>query len=117
MQSKIICVITRLCYQSNLVTGGALINVIYSFMQNTTDIELRKLYKLLIDKAFKHLMITMKNWVCKGMLEDPFFEFFVYKNKDYNVENLKELYYDFYWDKKFIIEKKNVNFSFNILGS
>jgi hypothetical protein len=77
-------------------------------MQNTTDNDLKNLYKLLIDKAFKHLMMIMKNWVCKGLLEDPFLEFFVYKNEEYTNENLKELYYDFYWDKKYLIEKKNV---------
>ena len=80
-------------------------------MQNTTDVELKKLYKLLIDKAFKHMMVTIKNWVCKGLLDDAFLEFFVYKNKEYTVENLKELYYDFYWDKKYLIEQKNVKFS------
>ena len=106
--AKYILYLIRLCYQSTLVTGGALVNIIYSFMQNTTDVELKKLYKLLIDKAFKHLMMTMKNWVCKGLLEDPFLEFFVYKNKEYTVENLKELFYDFYWDKKYQIEIKNV---------
>jgi hypothetical protein len=80
-------------------------------MQNTTDMELKKIYKYLIDKAFKPIMLIMKNWVCKGLLEDNFLEFFVYKNREYTAENLKELYFDFYWDKKFLIEKKNVQFN------
>lgn len=76
--------------------------------------DLKKLFKILIDKAFKPLMQIMKNWVCKGLLEDNFMEFFVCKNKEYTVENLKELYFDFYWDKKFLIEKKNVRKSVKI---
>jgi len=55
-----------------------------------------------------NILVYVKNWVCKGLLEDPFLEFFVYKNEEYTNENLKELYYDFYWDKKYLIEKKNV---------
>ena len=97
-----------------MVSGGALINIIYSFMQNTTDVELKELYKKLIDKAFKPIMGIIKIWVCKGLLEDQFNEFFVYKNKEYTIENLKELYYDFYWDKKFLIEKRNVYFNYYI---
>lgn len=77
-------------------------------MQNTTDMGLKKLYKILVDKAFKPIMMTMKNWVCKGLLEDNFSEFFVYQNSEYTTANLKDLYYDFYWDKKFLLEKKNV---------
>lgn len=105
---KILENLQKLCYQASLVKGGALLNIIYSFFQNTTDSELKKLYKFLLDKSVEPYCETLKLWTCRGLLDDKFEEFMVLSNKNFTKENLKDYYYDLFWDKKFILNSVNI---------
>jgi len=106
----------RLCYQASLIKGGNLLNVIYGFYQNTTDTELKGMYKLLLDKAFEPYLVRIRLWVCKGLLEDKYDDFMIVSNSEYSKENLAEHYLDFYWDKKFLLNKENVPEFINIVA-
>lgn len=104
---KILDYLQKLCSQTTFVKGGALINIIYDFLQGNTDLELEKMYKFLLEKSMKKYMNVMKQWVCKGMLIDNFEEFMVNQNKNFKKEKIGEYYYDLFWDKKFILNKIN----------
>jgi gamma-tubulin complex component 2 len=98
----------KLCYQASLIKGGSLINIIYIYFQNTTDSELKKLYKFLLDKSIQPYFEMLKLWVCKGFFNDNFNEFMVISNQNYTKDTLGEYYYDLFWEKKFIINKENI---------
>jgi gamma-tubulin complex component 2 len=97
----------KLCFQSTLVKGGALLNIIYGFLQGNTDAELEKLYKFLLEKSLQKYLNIMKLWVCKGLLIDNFEEFMVVQNDGFTKENMGEYYFDLFWEKKFISSKTN----------
>ena len=105
---KILENLQKLCYQSTLVKGGALLNIIYSFLQGTTDLELKKLYKFLLEKSLQKYLIILKQWVCKGLLIDHFQEFMVVLNDNYTMEIMGDYYYDLFWEKKFILNRSNI---------
>jgi gamma-tubulin complex component 2 len=105
---KILENLQKLCYQASLIKGGCLINIIYAFLQGTTDAELKKLYTYLLSESIKPYFNMMKEWVCKGFLDDNFLEFMVVSNADYTIEQLGDYYYDLYWEKKFILCKDNI---------
>jgi len=104
---KILENLQKLCFQSTLVKGGALINIIYGFLQGNTDSELEKLYKFLLEKSMQKYLNILKQWVCKGLLIDNFQEFMVMLNDNFNKENMGEYYYDLFWEKKFILSRTN----------
>jgi gamma-tubulin complex component 2 len=110
---KVLDNLNKLTYQASLVKGGALLNILYSFLQNTTDSELKKLFKVLLDKAIEPYFEMLKLWVCKGFLNDRFGEFMVLWNKNYTVEILGEYYYDLFWEKKFVMSNNNTPEFFN----
>jgi gamma-tubulin complex component 2 len=105
---KILENLQKLCYQASLVKGGSLLNIIYSFLQNTTDLELKKLYKFLLDKSIEPYFEMMKFWTCRGLLDDKFEEFMILSNKNFTIENLGEYYHDLFWEKKFILNEINI---------
>merc|ERR1711957_1074978 len=43
----------KLCFHTTFVKGGALINIIYDFLQGNTDLELEKMYKFLLERSMK----------------------------------------------------------------
>lgn len=104
---KILENLQKLCFQSTLVKGGALLNIIYGFLQGNTDSELEKLYKFLLEKSLQKYLNMMKLWVCKGLLIDNFEEFMVVLSDGFTKENMGEYYYDLFWEKKFILSKTN----------
>jgi gamma-tubulin complex component 2 len=110
---KVLENLQKLTYQASLVKGGALLNILYSFLQNTTDAELKKLFKCLLDKAIEPYFEMLKLWVCKGFLNDRFGEFMVLSNKNYTNEILGDFFYDLFWEKKFIISNNNTPEFFN----
>jgi gamma-tubulin complex component 2 len=110
---KVLENLQKLTYQASLVKGGALLNIVYSFLQNTTDAELKKLFKCLLDKAIEPYFEMLKLWVCKGFLNDQFDEFMVLSNKNYTPELLGDYYHDLFWEKKFIISNSNTPEFFN----
>lgn len=104
---KILENLQKLCTQITLVKGGALLNIIYGFLQGNTDSELEKLYKSLLEKSLQKYLIIMKQWVCKGLLIDHFEEFMVVLNENYTKEYMSDYYFDLFWEKKFILNKVN----------
>jgi gamma-tubulin complex component 2 len=110
---KVLENLQKLTYQASLIKGGALLNILYSFLQNTTDSELKKLFRCLLDKAIEPYFEMLKLWVCKGFLNDQFDEFMVLSNKNYSIEILGDYFHDLFWEKKFIISNNNTPEFFN----
>jgi len=98
----------KLCVQSSLIKGGSFLNIIYNFLQNTTDAELKKMYKFLLDKSIEPYYDILKEWTCRGILNDEYEEFMVTSDKHFSKENIGVYYYDLFWDKKFILNSKNI---------
>ena len=46
--------------------------------------------------------------VQKPYLKDKFDDFMIITNSEYSKENLSEHYLDFYWEKKFVLNKDNI---------
>lgn len=85
-----------------------MINVIYSFYQNTSDTDLKRIYLTLLERTFVPFINMIKLWTCSGVIDDAFDEFMIQMNQQYTEENLGEYYHELYWDKKFFQNKINV---------
>ena len=100
----------KLCQKCSMIKGGALINIIYSAYLHETDSQMKKMYKFLLDKSFVPYFEMLKQWVCRGFLENDheFQEFMIVSPKDYSKEKLKENYLDLFWEMKFKLNSINV---------
>jgi gamma-tubulin complex component 2 len=52
--------------------GGALLNVLYKLMINSSDSSIRDLFAFLLEKASLPYFSILKKWIFSGVLEDPF---------------------------------------------
>lgn len=52
--------------------GGALLNVIYKLMINSSDASIRDLFAFLLEKSSLPYFNILKKWIFSGVLEDPF---------------------------------------------
>lgn len=93
--------LARLVLEVGNRKGGALLNVVYRIMINSSDKQMRELFTFLLDKAAAPYFQMLKRWIFSGVLEDPFNEFFVKENRFYKKENVEKDLNDKYWDERF----------------
>ena len=73
--------LARLVLEVGNRKGGALLNVVYRIMINSSDKQMRELFTFLLDKAAAPYFQMLKRWIFSGVLDDPFNEFFVKENR------------------------------------
>ena len=93
--------LARLVLEVGNRKGGALLNVVYRIMINSSDKQMRELFTFLLDKAAAPYFQMLKRWIFSGVLEDPFNEFFVKENRFFKKENVEKDLNDKYWDERF----------------
>ena len=91
----------RLTLESGNKKGGALLNVIYRLMINSSDKSIRDLFEFLLEKSAQPYFQILRKWIFQGILEDPFNEFIVKENKNYSKENIEKDFNDQYWQERF----------------
>ena len=62
----------RLTSEAGNKKGGALLNVIYRLMVNSSDKSIRDLFELLLEKSAQPYFSILKKWIFQGILDDPF---------------------------------------------
>lgn len=62
----------RLTVEAGNKKGGALLNVIYRLMINSSDKSIRDLFEFLLEKSARPYFSILKKWIFQGILEDPF---------------------------------------------
>jgi len=76
----------RLVLEAGNKKGGALLNVIYRLMINSSDKALHDLFEFVLEKASVPYITILKKWIFEGKLEDPFEEFVVKENFEFKKE-------------------------------
>ena len=77
--------------------GGALLNVIYRFLTNTSDKSVRELFAFLLEKAASPFLEILQKWIYYGTLEDPFGEFLINEDTSMKKDNIEKVFNDSYW--------------------
>ncbi|KAL6045340.1 Gamma-tubulin complex component 3 [Balamuthia mandrillaris] len=90
--SLLVDVDTTKSIQQKAAKGGALISRLYA-MHHHGDPSMRRLAKRLLRHAARPLFGMIQRWVTRGLLEDPFAEFFVAEDR---AVPLPRLWYDRY---------------------
>lgn len=98
----------RLVLDTGSKKGGALLNVIYNLMVNSSDASIRDLFAFLLEKASTPYFHILKKWIFNGILEDPFQEFFVKENTSCKKENIESDLNDKYWQERFTFREEMV---------
>mmetsp|Transcript_55171 Transcript_55171/g.75850 ORF Transcript_55171/g.75850 Transcript_55171/m.75850 type:complete len:124 (+) Transcript_55171:234-605(+) len=62
----------RLVFEAGNKKGGALLNVIYQLMINSSDKNIRDLFEFLLEKASQPYLEILNKWIFQGILDDPF---------------------------------------------
>ena len=85
-----------------------MINVLYRRFLISSEQKTKSVLKLMLNSCLELYMKMMQDWLFKGLIVDCHNEFMV--NTDDNFTELKmgSLYFDFYWDKKYIMSKENI---------
>jgi len=76
----------RLVVEAGSKRGGALLNVIYRLMTNSSDKSIRDLFEFILEKASVPYLNSLKKWIFQGILEDHFEEFIVKENTEFKKE-------------------------------
>ena len=107
---KLLECLHKLCQKCFMVKGGALLNLIYSAFIHENDIQIKSIYKYLLNKSFIPFFNMIKLWVCHGFLENEhdYQEFMIFSPKSYIKEKLNDYYHDLFWETKFILSNINV---------
>eukprot|EP01117_Protostelium_nocturnum_P017756 TRINITY_DN7283_c0_g1_i1.p1 TRINITY_DN7283_c0_g1~~TRINITY_DN7283_c0_g1_i1.p1 ORF type:complete len:773 (-),score=225.32 TRINITY_DN7283_c0_g1_i1:228-2546(-) len=91
------------------LTGGPLINSIYTKLSTLSgDQQLRELVQTLLTKASEPMFSMLEKWIYKGIISDPFDEFFIKEREDLKKENLNEDFNDKYWEQRFTIKQESL---------
>ena len=107
---KLLECLHKLCQKCFMVKGGALLNLIYSVYLHENDVQIKSIYKYLLNKSFNPFFNMIKLWVCHGFLENEhdYQEFMIFSPKSYIKEKLNDYYHDLFWETKFILSNINV---------
>lgn len=78
----------RLTQECGNKKGGALLNVIYRLMINSSDKSIHDLFEFLLEKSAQPYFQILRKWVFHGVLDDPFNEFIIKEDKKCSKENI-----------------------------
>ena len=96
--------------------GGALLNVIYKFLTNTSDKSIKELFSFLLEKTSVPYLEILKKWIYYGQLDDPFEEFLINEDSHMNKNNIEKDFNDSYWQKKYTYREDMIPIFFQKLS-
>jgi gamma-tubulin complex component 2 len=91
----------RLVVEAGNKKGGALLNVIYRLMINSSDKSIRDLFEFILEKSSVPYISILKKWIFEGILDDHFEEFIVKENFEFKKEQVSEDLNNLYWLERF----------------
>ena len=96
----------RLVIEAGQRKGGALLNVIYKLMINSSDKAVRDLYEFLLEKSSAPYLDILKKWIFQGILDDNFEEFLVSENNEFKKEQVSQDLNNLYWLQRFTVREE-----------
>ena len=91
----------RLVVEAGNKKGGALLNVIYRLMINSSDKSIRDLFEFILEKSSVPYLNSLKKWIFEGILDDHFEEFIVKENTEFKKEQVNNDLNNLYWLERF----------------
>jgi len=91
----------RLVVEAGNKKGGALLNVIYRLMINSSDKSIRDLFEFILEKSSVPYITILKKWIFEGILDDHFEEFIVKENLEFKKEQVSQDLNNLYWLERF----------------
>lgn len=91
----------RLVVEAGTKKGGALLNVIYRLMINSSDKSIRDLFEFILEKSSVPYITILKKWIFEGILDDHFEEFIVKENLEFKKEQVSQDLNNLYWLERF----------------
>ena len=91
----------RLVVEAGNKRGGALLNVIYRLMINSSDKSIRDLFEFILEKSSVPYITILKKWIFEGILDDHFEEFIVKENLEFKKEQVSQDLNNLYWLERF----------------
>lgn len=98
----------KLVIEAGNKRGGALLNVIYRLMINSSDKAIRDLFEFILEKSSVPYMNILKKWIFEGTLDDHFEEFFVKENSDLKKEQVSEDLNNLFWLERFTFREQMI---------
>lgn len=98
----------RLVVEAGNKKGGALLNVIYRLMINSSDKSIRDLFEFVLEKSSVPYITIMKKWIFEGKLEDHFEEFIVKENFEFKKEQVSQDLNNLYWLERFTFREEMI---------
>ncbi|KAI8895937.1 Spc98 family-domain-containing protein [Globomyces pollinis-pini] len=90
-------------------TGGVLLSLLADRMVVLGGNDKTKsLYSHLLSESSKPYLSILKEWICNGVLDDPYNEFMVQENSSLSKDNLPEDFNDVYWDQRYTLQSETI---------
>ena len=68
----------------------------------------KELYAYLLSEAAKPYFGILKEWVCHGVLSDPYHEFMIQERPSLTKDRLKDDFNDVYWEQRYTLHQDAV---------
>jgi gamma-tubulin complex component 2 len=98
----------RLVIEAGNKKGGALLNVIYRLMINSSDKSIRDLFEFILEKSSVPYIGILKKWIFEGILDDNFEEFIVKENAEFKKEQVSQDLNNLYWLERFTFREEMI---------
>jgi len=98
---RIMDALKKLVIEAGNKKGGALLNVIYRLMINSSDKSIKDLFEFILEKSSVPYIQILKKWIFEGILDDNFEEFIVKENLEFKKEQVSEDLNNLYWLERF----------------
>jgi gamma-tubulin complex component 2 len=105
---RIMEALKKLVVEAGNKKGGALLNVIYRLMINSSDKSIRDLFEFILEKSSVPYISILKKWIFEGILDDHFEEFIVKENLEFKKEQVSEDLNNLYWLERFTFREEMI---------
>lgn len=105
---RIMEALKKLVIEAGNKKGGALLNVIYRLMINSSDKSIKDLFEFILEKSSVPYITILKKWIFEGILEDNFEEFIVKENLEFKKEQVSEDLNNLYWLERFTFREEMI---------
>jgi gamma-tubulin complex component 2 len=75
---------------------------------NVRNAAAKELYSYLLSEAFQTYDAILNEWICHGILNDPYKEFMIQEKPSVSKERLKYDFNDAYWEQRYYLQNDAV---------
>ncbi|KYQ93408.1 spindle pole body component 97 [Tieghemostelium lacteum] len=89
--------------------GSRILNLLFKYLFNFgSDANSKELFLYLIKNCSIPLLDMINQWVFKGIIQDPYYEFMIREDKEQQIDNMNRDFNDVYWEQRYLLRSDQI---------